>query len=49
MKELTAAQKVASNKRAKEWREKKLKDNPEEFRKYNADSAKKLYHSTEKK
>ena len=45
MRILTDTQKEASNVRAKAWREKQLKENPEEFRKYNADRAKKLYHN----
>lgn len=42
---LTEKQKEASSLRSKAWRKKQLKENPEKFRKYNADRAKKLYHS----
>ena|SRR5271157_3093624 len=45
MRTLTETQKKASNKRAKLWREKQLRENPEEFRKYNAHRAKALYHN----
>ena len=44
MRVLTETQKEASNKRGKVWREKQLRENPEEFRAYNARRAKKLYH-----
>jgi hypothetical protein len=40
---LTQKQKEDNKARAKAWREKQLKERPEEFRKYNADRAKKLY------
>jgi hypothetical protein len=45
MRKLTEEQKQASNVRAKAWRKKQQKENPEAFKKYNADRAKKLYHS----
>lgn len=48
MRKLTESQKEASSARAKAWREKQLKENPKEFRKYNANRAKKLYHSNPK-
>lgn len=41
---LTQKQKDASNKRAKAWRLKQLKDNPDGFRANNAKRAKRLYH-----
>jgi hypothetical protein len=44
MRVLTEEQKAASNARAKVWREKQIKENPEKFRKYNAERAKRLYH-----
>ena len=36
---------MTSTERSKAWRAKQLKERPEDFRKYNADRAKKLYHS----
>jgi len=35
---------MTASERSKAWREKQLKERPEEFRKYNADRAKALYH-----
>jgi Recombination endonuclease VII len=35
---------MTSNERAKSWREKQLRERSEEFKKYNAERAKKLYH-----
>jgi hypothetical protein len=48
MRTLTEQQKQESNIRAKAWRKKQQKENPEAFKKYNADRAKKLYHSNPK-
>jgi hypothetical protein len=39
---------MTSKERSVKWREKQLKENPEAFRKYNADRAKVLYHSNPK-
>ena len=36
---------MTAKERSQRWREKQLKERPEEFRKYNADRAKSLYHS----
>lgn len=36
---------MTSAERSVAWREKQLKENPEAFRKYNAERAKRLYHS----
>jgi Recombination endonuclease VII len=41
---LTTEQRASSNRRAKRWRKKQLKERPAEFRKYNADRAKELYN-----
>src|ERR1035437_322490 len=35
---------MTSTERSKAWRNKQIEERPEEFRKYNADRAKKLYH-----
>lgn len=42
---LNEEQKEASKVRSKNWRNKQLEERPEEFRKYNAERAQKLYHS----
>ncbi len=36
---------MTSSERSSAWRQKQLEERPEEFRKYNADRAKRLYHS----